>query len=80
VDQHYIALVDLIDPDSMDHVLYGLPASLARKLGALNGASTSEDLEAVIGAIPDKNKAELVRSCSYSYSKGISTERRRMWT
>ena len=62
VDQHYIALVDLIDPNSMDHVLYGLPASLARKLGALNGASTSEDLEAVIGAIPDKNKAELVRS------------------
>ena len=62
VDQHYIPLVALVDSDSMDHVLLGLPPSLALKLGTLTRGSTASELDEIIAKVVDTGKADFVRS------------------
>ncbi len=62
VEHHYTPLVELVDSDSMDHVLVDLPPTLALKLGMLTRGSNVTELESVIIKIADQAKAEFVRS------------------
>lgn len=59
---HDKSLIDLLPTEDADHVLAGISASLVRKLGQLNGASHPEEIELLIGSIPDPVKAEFVRT------------------
>jgi hypothetical protein len=61
-DHHDRPLVDRLDQEGMDHVLDGLPRSIARQLEALDGRSNSEELNAIVAQIDNPEKAELVRA------------------
>jgi hypothetical protein len=60
-DQHEQPVIDLLDTEAIDHVLGGLPPNLVRKLGMLDGGSSPDQLNDLVGAIADNHKAELVR-------------------
>jgi superfamily I DNA/RNA helicase len=59
-DHHDKPLSELLDHMAMDHVLDGLPRSVARQLEALNGRTSSNEVEAIVAQISEKKKAELV--------------------
>jgi hypothetical protein len=61
-DHHSKLLADMLDADAMDHVLEGLPPSLVRKLSELDGSSKPEDLEVLLNAVMNSEKAELIRT------------------
>ncbi|MER8543800.1 AAA family ATPase [Mesorhizobium sp. M1334] len=61
-DHHDKPLVERLDAEAMDHVLDGLPRSVARKLEALDARSTTAELESLVGEIPGAQKAELARA------------------
>ncbi|RVC68004.1 hypothetical protein EN766_30960, partial [Mesorhizobium sp. M2A.F.Ca.ET.046.02.1.1] len=58
-DHHDKPLAELLDTDAMDFVLGGLLRSVAKKLEALDGRSTSSDLDAIVTQIDHPDKAEL---------------------
>ena len=61
-DQDDRPLIDLLPPDSQDHLLDGIPRTVARKLEDLSGAGGLHVLEALVQQIPDEAKAGLVRT------------------
>ncbi|MER9712747.1 hypothetical protein NKJ13_21125 [Mesorhizobium sp. M0174] len=61
-DHHDMPVVERLDTEAMDHVLDGLPRSVARKLEALDARSTTTDLESLVAEIPHAQKAELVHA------------------
>ena len=61
-DHHDVPLAERLDSEAMDHVLDGLSRSLSKKLEALNGRSTTAELECLVAEIPDATRAELVRA------------------
>lgn len=58
-EHHDTPLVDRLDQEGMDHVLDGLPRSVARRLEALDARSTTKELEAIVPDVPE-DRQELV--------------------
>jgi hypothetical protein len=61
-DYHRKALIDLLDSDSMDHVLGEIAPSLVRRLSALDSGSSSTDIEVLVQQIADEEKQNLVKA------------------
>jgi hypothetical protein len=59
---HEEPLAELLDPTDMDHVLDGLPRSVAKQLEELTARTNSIELETIIAQIENKNKAEFVKA------------------
>ena len=56
-DHHDKPLAEWLDVDAIDHVLEGLPRSIARGLKALDGRSNSSKLEEIVRQISDSKRA-----------------------
>jgi hypothetical protein len=69
-DHHDKPLAEWLDVDAIDHVLEGLPRSIARGLEALDGRSNSSRLEEIVGQISDSIRAQLVRTVFALLSAG----------
>jgi hypothetical protein len=54
------SLFELLPPDLADHVLAGVSRSLARKLEALTGGSTSDELGQIVSSIDDVETRHLI--------------------
>lgn len=61
-DHHDKPLAEWLNPKAMDHVLDGLPRSVAKKLEAIDGRSNSDELGTIVAQINDAEKAEFVRA------------------
>ena len=69
-DHHDQPLADRLDPEAMDHVLEGLPRSVARRLESIDARTTTAALEAVTADIKDVRKAQLVHAVFNLLLKG----------
>lgn len=61
-EHHYTPLVDRLNEQSVDEVLDGLPRSICKRLEALDGHSTTPQIDAIVSEIGDGEKAEFVRA------------------
>jgi hypothetical protein len=61
-DHHFKPLIDMLDTEGSDHLLRELPASLVRKFGTLHGGSTHLELNELVHAVADPQRAELLRT------------------
>ena len=62
VEHHDQPLVEKLDVEASDHLLAGLPANLVLKFGSLDGGSIPKELSALIEFVPNREKAELLRT------------------
>ncbi len=61
-DHHDRPLAEWLASEAMDHVLDGLPRSVAKKLEIIDGRANSHDLEAILAEINEPIRVELVRA------------------
>ncbi|MEZ2144789.1 3'-5' exonuclease [Bradyrhizobium sp. DN5] len=61
-DHQYQPLAERLGTDEMDYVLDGLSRSVARKLEALDGQSTPQQLISIVALIEDPKKRDLVQA------------------
>jgi hypothetical protein len=61
-DHHFKPLIDMLDTEGSDHLLRELPASLVRKFAILHGGSTHLELNELVHAVSDPQRAEFLHT------------------